>query len=102
MTFRSRHAATALIMGVLSLLGRGSDAVGGPLAAVATGPAPVTLQQDDTSYTLSNGIVTARISKQSGDLTSLVYRGVETLTDRSGHAGGYWSHDARSAQQTRK
>jgi rhamnogalacturonan endolyase len=73
--------------------------VGGPPAA---SPAPVTLEEDDASYALSNGILSARISKQSGDLTSLVYQGIETLTDRSGHAGGYWSHDARSERQTRK
>jgi rhamnogalacturonan endolyase len=43
---------------------------------------------------MDNGIVTARISKTNGDIQSLVYRGTETLTDKSGRAGGYWSHDA--------
>jgi rhamnogalacturonan endolyase len=56
---------------------------------------PVTVTEDGTSsFTMSNGIVTATISKRNGDIQSLVYKGVETLTDKSGRAGGYWSHDA--------
>ena len=61
---------------------------------------PVTVQEDQSSYTLANGILTARISKQSGDLTSLVYKGIELLTDKSGHAGAYWSHDTSGGVQT--
>ena len=47
----------------------------------------MTLTEDAASYTLSNGVVTARIAKDSGDLTSLQYNQMETLTDQSGHAG---------------
>lgn len=54
----------------------------------------VSISEDTSSFTLSNGIVTARVAKSNGDLQSLVYKGTETLTNRSGHAGGYWSHDA--------
>jgi rhamnogalacturonan endolyase len=54
----------------------------------------VTVSEDAASFTLSNGIMAARVSKNNGDLQSLVYKGTETLTDRSGHPGGYWSHDA--------
>jgi rhamnogalacturonan endolyase len=54
----------------------------------------VTISQDASSFVLSNGIVTARVSKRNGDLQSLLYKEIETLTDRSGHPGGYWSHDA--------
>src|SRR5262245_582160 len=61
--------------------------------------APVTLTEDDNAYTLANGIVTAKVSKANGDLISLVYKDIETLTDKSGHAGGYWSHDARADEQ---
>lgn len=53
----------------------------------------VTVQEDEASFTLSNGIVTATILKSSGDIRSLRYRGTELLTDQSGHPGGYWSHD---------
>jgi rhamnogalacturonan endolyase len=62
----------------------------------------VTVQQDDASFTLSNGIVTAKIAKRNGDIISLVYKGIETLTDKSGHAGGYWSHDASSPDQIKQ
>ncbi|RYD39170.1 MAG: hypothetical protein EOP83_37205, partial [Verrucomicrobiaceae bacterium] len=53
---------------------------------------PVTLQEDDSSYTLANGLVTARISKRSGDLISLQYREQELLGAGSGKAFGYWSN----------
>ncbi|MCA9067308.1 MAG: hypothetical protein KDA84_00185, partial [Planctomycetaceae bacterium] len=43
---------------------------------------------------MSNGILSARISKRNGDIRSLKYKGTEIFTDRSGHPGGYWSHDA--------
>ena len=56
-------------------------------------PSPAGVTEDDAAYTLSNGIVTARVSKRSGDLTSLEYHGLETLASNSGHPGGYWSHD---------
>ena len=59
----------------------------------AFGPPAVTLTEDPASYTMANGIVTAKISKRSGDLTSLIYKGTELLASNSGHAGGYWSHD---------
>jgi hypothetical protein len=80
----------------------------------------VTLQEDDSAYTLANGIVAARIDKHSGDLLSLKYKGDEMLatiagpdglpditTGKSGtnkrggfgtnrvidHQYGFWSHD---------
>lgn len=62
----------------------------------------VTVSEDQTSFTMSNGTVTARVLKRSGDLVSLVYKGTETLTDKSGHAGAYWSHDATSPDQVQK
>ena len=62
---------------------------------------PVSISEDAASFTLSNGIVTIRVAKSSGDLQSLVYKGIETLTDRSGHPGGYWSHDAGGGNDRR-
>jgi rhamnogalacturonan endolyase len=55
---------------------------------------PVTISEDAASFTLSNGIVTVRVDKRTGDMQSLVYKGAETITNLSGHPGGYWSHDA--------
>jgi rhamnogalacturonan endolyase len=68
--------------------------------AEATVSDSVTVSEDDASYTMSNGIVTAKVLKKSGDIISLQYRGTETLTDQSGHAGAYWSHDAGGGVQT--
>ena len=62
-----------------------------------TADAPVTVGDDGQTYTLSNGILTARISRTSGNLTSLIYNGIETL-DPGGHNSGYWSHSAAADQ----
>ncbi len=55
--------------------------------------AAVTIAEDDGTFTLANGVVTVKVSKRSGDLVSLKYKGLEML-GASGHAGGYWSHAA--------
>lgn len=60
---------------------------------------PVKVEEDRTTFTLSNGIVQARVSKRSGGLTSLRYRGMEILTDQSGHPGAYWSHDTTGGKE---
>lgn len=65
-----------------------------------TNAPPVAAEEDQASFTLSNGIISARVSKRTGDLTSLQYKGLETLTDKSGHAGGYWSHDTTGGTET--
>ena len=68
--------------------------------AAATRASTVTVFETETNFTLDNGIVTASVSKRSGDLTSLRYKGREVLTDQSGHAGGYWSHDTTGGTET--
>lgn len=69
--------------------------------AIAVGAvAQVTVTESETDFTLANELITARVSKRSGDLTSLVHRGVEMLTDKSGHAGAYWSHDTTGGKET--
>lgn len=74
----------------------------GALAAAAAAALPalaaaqessVRVTEEAETFTLSNGIVTARVSKRSGDLISLVYQGFETLSAESGHPYAYWSHD---------
>jgi rhamnogalacturonan endolyase len=81
--------------------------------------AAVTVTEDQGSYTLANGIISASVSKKTGDLTSLRYHELEMLDQvpatpvaprppagqapavprgTSGHPGGYWSHDASSPQ----
>jgi rhamnogalacturonan endolyase len=65
---------------------------------------PVTVSETETSFTLDNGLVTAQVSKRSGDLISLKYKDLELLEAGSGHPFGYWSHDVsrgrRSARVT--
>ena len=53
----------------------------------------VAVTESATDFTLANGVMTARVLKRNGDLASLKFRDAEMLTDKSGHAGAYWSHD---------
>lgn len=54
----------------------------------------VTVTEDADSYTLANGILTAQVSKSSGNLTSLKYRGLEMLDqDPIRESGGYWEQN---------
>jgi len=69
----------------------------GPNVAVAKN---VTLAEDAATYTLANGIVTARVNKHSADMVSLRYHGLELLGNSSGHSYGYWSHSPRVADET--
>ena len=64
-------------------------------AEVAAASATVTVVDNGRTWTLDNGIVKATISKDSGAMTSLVYRGINTM--RSG--GGYWEHTPQGAPQ---
>jgi rhamnogalacturonan endolyase len=83
----------------------------------------VTVKEDAETYTLDNGIVTARVSKVTGDLVSLRYHNVEMFATTllpefkpvdqgdspannpnwrnpsvTGRAHAYWSHDAMGAK----
>ena len=53
---------------------------------------PVQVSDNGDTYTLANGILTAKIGKRDGDLKSLVYKGVQTVNV------GYWSHRPTSNQ----
>lgn len=63
----------------------------------------VTVSEDAQAYTMQNGIVTAKVSKVTGDLISLIYKGEETLEGtNTGHHYAFWSHDARSQNQVKR
>ncbi|MGA2052512.1 MAG: polysaccharide lyase family protein [Opitutales bacterium] len=51
---------------------------------------PVKLTDNGQSYILSNGIVTATVSKRNGDLSTLEYLGTDLMGHNSGHPAGYW------------
>ena len=76
---------------------------GGQTAAAQT-PNPagsdVTVTEDAANFTLSNGTVTARVAKRTGVITSLLYKGTETLYTASGSVGAYWSQDATGGTST--
>ncbi|MHB8888572.1 MAG: polysaccharide lyase family protein [Acidobacteriaceae bacterium] len=59
--------------------------------------APVTVKDNGATFTLSNGYLTATISKTSGDLVSLKYHGLETMGFVSGHHAGYWEQNPSGA-----
>jgi len=111
----SRRSAIAIAFGVLSAGVFMSTRVA---AQSKSGSGPVTVAEEQSAYTLSNGIVTARIDKRSGDLLSMRFKDMEmlatiygadglpdTIVDRPGanlrggghrytdHQYGFWSHD---------
>jgi rhamnogalacturonan endolyase len=61
--------------------------------ASITHAGPVVVSESATEFILANGVLTARVLKKNGDLASLQHHDREMLTDKSGHAGAYWSHD---------
>ena len=68
-----------------------------PRLAKPAANAPVTVKQDDTTFTLDNGIVTARINKRTGLLESLVYQGRDTMGHDQGWGGGVWEENPANA-----
>ncbi len=54
-----------------------------PVVATTNSNTPVTVTDDGTSWTLDNGLVKITVAKNSGRLSSLVYRGRETLSRSS-------------------
>ncbi len=84
---RDHIVSTFLVLAVILT----STAVAQPGAHVqpkvekVTVNAPVTLTDNGDSWTLDNGIILATIPKRDGNLSSLVYHGVEILT-----RGRYW------------
>ncbi|HTR40126.1 MAG TPA: polysaccharide lyase family protein [Pseudomonadales bacterium] len=68
--------------------------------AVASQPAghDVTVSEDQQSFILDNGLVTAKVSKKSGDLLSLKYKNLEMLDNADQHQPAYWSHNAAQGE----
>src|SRR5215469_757748 len=70
------------------------------LSATAADTDKVTISQDETSFTLDNGIISARISKRSGSLTALEYKRFHMFDEGGSSSGGYWSYDVSREQRT--
>jgi rhamnogalacturonan endolyase len=78
-----RLLAPAFIFGALAQPAlRAADAAA-PMVAQPTANTPVTVTDNGTSWILDNGIVKATVLKSSGRLTSLNYKGMETLSRNS-------------------
>jgi len=111
----------ALILAGLAVFAFATQGASAPAASAAPaakpGAVPVSIMENESYYSLYNGIITALVSKYSGDLISLKYKGVEMLAtyqtpdgypdvsiDPPGDPGhgrgmtdhmyGFWSHDA--------
>ena len=69
-------------------------------ARCATAAASVTVAEDESSFTLDNGLIRARAAKRSGDLISLKYQDQEILSGGSSHPAGYWSHNTAKGRTT--
>jgi rhamnogalacturonan endolyase len=77
----------------ITLAGRQARAASGN----GEGAPAVTLHEDNDSFVLANGLVKAKISKATGRLASMEYKGLELLAvDRPGSQGGYWSSVGRA------
>lgn len=96
--FKVFTKSTAAITVALMLMG-GCQMTSGSKSEAAheepkpTGPA-VTVTEDDTTFTLANGTVTAKVAKSNGDLISLQYKGMETLFQQQGKVGAAFSQNA--------
>jgi rhamnogalacturonan endolyase len=67
------------------LLSSGAAQTAAPKVAKVTVNQPVTLTDNGDSWTMDNGIVKMTVLKRNGNLSSLVYHGIEVLT-----RGEYW------------
>ena len=88
--------AVALVaLAALPSLLRAQSADASPQRASSPGTpsAPVTITDNGSSWTLDNGIVKATITKNSGSMPSLIYKGVQVLAA----SGGTWEHNPAGA-----
>ena len=83
---KSRVAFSSAFLALLALFTSAAPAqTSAPKIAKVTVNAPVTLTDNGDTWTMDNGIVKMTLLKRNGNLTSLVYRGIEVL-----NRGQYW------------
>jgi rhamnogalacturonan endolyase len=78
-------SASLALAAALSSAASAQTASAAPKVAKVTVNQPVTLTDNGDTWTMDNGIVKMSLLKRNGNLTSLVYHGVEVLT-----RGQYW------------
>jgi rhamnogalacturonan endolyase len=69
-----------------------------PVVAKPDAKTAVAIAENGASFTLTNGVVAARINKRTGDLESLIYKGLDTMGHDQGRAG-YWEQDPSAASK---
>jgi rhamnogalacturonan endolyase len=82
-----RRLAVCSVVAFASLISFSWPSSAAPTAAKPEAKDPVTVTDSGDSWVLDNGIVKASITKRSGRMRSLVYKGIETM-GRNG--GGVW------------
>ncbi len=87
-------AATAIFVGTFASSLIAADTP--PTIAKRDGRTPVTLMQDNGHWTLDNGIVKVAVNKRSGEMESLIYKGLDMMGHDQG-AAGTWEHDPSAA-----
>ena len=81
-----------LILALVVSSGFSADAA--PAVAQSESNAAVSITDNGRTWTLDNGIVKATINKFNGNLSSLLYHGIETMG-----GGGYWEQTPQEAPQ---
>jgi len=81
--FISRFMTTSMLLMLAVSAARAADTL--PAVAKADVKTPVTLADQGQAWVLDNGIVKATISKRNGNMTGLVYKGINTMG-----GGGVW------------
>ena len=95
----ARLRRTRLILSALAfgLIVNSTDArAAAPVVAKPNGTAAVTVVDNGTTWTLDNGIVKATVNRRTGDLETLVYRGIDTMGHDQGRSG-QWEQDPSAA-----
>ncbi len=78
---------------------RAADA-SAPVVEKPAASTPVTLTEDERTWTLDNGIVKVVILKNSGNLQSMIYKGRETMGNGNARASGIWEQDPSAAARS--
>lgn len=87
-TFKPRFSLIPSLIAIV-VLALGVASAPAAYAATNQGP-PVTLTQSGGIYTLSNGILTARIEGKSAAILTMTYKGIDLL-GQGYRENGYWS-----------
>src|SRR4051812_42061255 len=93
--FLSRRVAACALVSLFSIIP--SLKAADVSVAKPDASAPVTVTDAGNTWTMDNGIVKATINKRTGDLVHLYYKGMDTMGQNQGRAGGYWEQDPSAA-----